>query len=86
MPLLVDILINGHVIQTYAAENISGKTYGINEYRILYLNESMKHEIGIIRHKYSDGATVLAKKVMALAVKHQKEQKRLAKEKVNKNG
>ena len=85
MSLLVDVLINGHVIQTYAAEKLGSKKYGVNEYRILYLNESMRHEIGTIKHRYSDGATILAKKVMALAVKHQKEQKRLAKEKVNKN-
>ena len=74
MSLVVDIGINADRIRRYSAQRIGDKAHGWNDY-IVFLHPPKPipvQRIGIVRHKYEDGANVLAFKVLHLITDDEK--------------
>ena len=69
MALYVSISINKDTIETFGAQNITGKTTGINTYRICKYTQNDHKRVflsGTIQHHYEDGAIELAKRYWTL--------------------
>jgi len=63
--MYVHIQINDVLIKTYGAQNITGKSTGVNSYRVCkYENGNRVFLSGMLFHTYEDGAVVLAKKIL----------------------
>ena len=71
MSLYIKLYINEDRLQVFAATRMSHKpswnTYVISEYPEKPWGEIKK--IGTLRHKYGDGAIVLARKILELATR-----------------
>lgn len=72
MALVVTLRINDHNHHAYVAVRVGDKAYGRNKYKIfkhfLVDDDEVKLEIGQVMHNYSDGADVLAMKMLKLAI------------------
>ena len=76
MALYIDISINSLSIRRYAARRIGGDETGTNKYHIYKRADDLTWKrIGILYHRYEDGADVLAMRVMQLVALMQENQK-----------
>jgi hypothetical protein len=65
MSLHGTIQVNGHVIGAWTARRGHQVDPGVHEYQVM-LSENLRQVTGTVVHRYTDGASILASKVLSL--------------------